>query len=99
MTLINGGTILRASGLSESQEACVEILEQALDLAREGKIEAVAVVTCMKDGFASASAGRRAGDLHLGCADLQRKILDAVTAPKQGRQYAQMQTAVWKPSQ
>ena len=73
------GTILRASGMSEAQEACVEVLEQALDEVRAGNVDAVAVVCCFKAGFASAMAGSRAGDLHLGCADLQHKILDAVT--------------------
>lgn len=79
--MLNGSTdsILRASGLSESQEACIEALAQAIDEVRSGNVDAVGVIACFKDGFASVTAGRRAGDLYLGCADLQRKILDRVT--------------------
>ena len=65
--------------LDESQRACVDLLEEALEQARDGKIDAVGIVVCMKGGFASVMAGKRAGDLNLGCDDLKRKILDAVT--------------------
>jgi hypothetical protein len=83
MTLVNGDSILRASGLSESQEACIEALQQAIDEVRSGNVDSVGVVCCFKDGFASVTAGRRAGDLYLGAGDLQRKILDRVTGRDQ----------------
>lgn len=66
-----------ASKLTEDQQACVDLLEQALDEARAGKIGTIGIIACMDGGYASVMAGRRAGDLHLGCADLMDRIKEA----------------------
>lgn len=76
---MNGASVLRTP-LNESQAACVDLLKEALAEALEGKINSIAIVVCMKGGFANVMAGTQAADLHLGAADLQRKILDAVTS-------------------
>jgi len=64
--------------LTTEQQAVIEVLEETLETARTGAIDAIGVVVCMKDGYASALAGKRASDLNLGCDILKRKILDAV---------------------
>lgn len=64
--------------LDENQESCVVLLTQALELAKRGEIETCGVVMCRTGGFASEMAGTKAGDLYLGCADLQDKILTRV---------------------
>jgi hypothetical protein len=64
--------------LTENQEACVSLLEEALREARDGNIETIGIVVCMTDGFASVMAGHQAADLNLGCDSLKRKILDAI---------------------
>jgi hypothetical protein len=64
--------------LTESQLACVDLLEEALREARAGNIHAVGIVVCMEGGFASVMAGTRAGDLALGAFDLQCKIREEV---------------------
>lgn len=68
--------------INEDQQACIELLEEALEQARDGKIFALAMVVCMEGGFADVIAGRRAGDLYMGCGDLQSKILEAVKNQK-----------------
>jgi hypothetical protein len=64
--------------LTPVQKGVVEVLEETLETAKAGQIEAIGIVVCMKDGYASAIAGKRAADLNLGCDSLKRKILDAV---------------------
>jgi hypothetical protein len=66
--------------LNEDQEAVVELLKQALEQAKEGNIDAVGVICCMKDGFASVMAGRRAGDLYMAAGEMQDRILKEVTS-------------------
>jgi hypothetical protein len=70
-------------GLDENQVACVDALKEALAQALEGNVDSMAVVLCMKGGWATHIAGNRPGDLNLGCDDLKGKILDAVVnSPK-----------------
>lgn len=64
--------------LGESEQACVELLQETLDLALEGKIASVGIVVCMDGGYASVMAGSKAADLNLGVDSLKRKIIDAV---------------------
>ena len=64
--------------LTVEQQAVVDLLEETLETARTGVADAIGVVLCMKDGYASAMVGKRASDLNLGCDSLKRKILDAV---------------------
>ncbi len=64
--------------LTEGQEACVELLEEALEQARQGRIYSVGVVVCMETGYATVMAGPHAADLNMGCDSLKKRILDAV---------------------
>lgn len=64
--------------LDDNQQACVDLLTQALDLAQEGKVTSIAMVVCMDSGWATVMAGNRPGDLNLGLDDLKDKILTEV---------------------
>jgi hypothetical protein len=77
---MNGPTLLTAKPLlTESQQACVDLLEEALKEARAGNIHAIGIIACLDGGFASVMAGTHAGDLTLGAFDLQCKIREEVT--------------------
>lgn len=65
---------LGAPALDESQQACVELLTDALDEALKGRITSVAIVVCMDDGIATVMAGKNGGALNIGCDDLKHKI-------------------------
>lgn len=71
--------------LDDNQIACVELLKEALAEALEGKVSCLGLVLCMQGGWASNLAGNRPGDLNLGCDDLKRKILEAVTESPKSR--------------
>ena len=45
-----------AKPLSEAQQACVDLLEEALEEARAGAIYSVGIVVCMKTGYATVMA-------------------------------------------
>lgn len=75
---VGNGAILRASGLSEDQEACVSLLSDALEEATKGRISSVAIVVCMDDGIATVMAGKNGGALNMGLDDLKHKIHGAV---------------------
>lgn len=64
--------------LTESQQACADLLEEALREAKAGHISSIGIVACMKTGYATVMAGSQASDLFMGAGSLQRKILDAV---------------------
>ena len=64
--------------LNDDQIEVVDALKEALALALEGGISSVAIIACMKTGYATVMAGRQAGDLNLGCDSLKHKILEAV---------------------
>jgi hypothetical protein len=64
--------------LNDDQIEVVDLLKEALAQALEGNVSSVAVIACMKTGYATVMAGRQAADLNLGCDSLKRKILDAV---------------------
>jgi hypothetical protein len=68
--------------LNDNQQACVELLQDALNEAKAGNIKAAAMVICLENGWATVFAGNPPGDLNLGLDDLKRKILDAVVGPK-----------------
>lgn len=70
--------ILSAKPLSEAQQACVDLLEEALQQANGGHIYSVGIIVCMKTGYATVMAGPHAADLNLGCDSLKKKILEAV---------------------
>ena len=83
--------------MSEEQIAIVDLLKEALAQALEGNIKTVGVVACLEGGFATVMAGRQAADLNLGCDELKRKILDAVTMGTEERQTRR--SAIFKPLQ
>ena len=62
------------SGLGDMQQACVDLLADALEEATKGRISSVAIVVCMDDGIATVMAGKNGGALNIGCDDLKLKI-------------------------
>lgn len=64
--------------LTESQQACVDLLADALEQAKGGHISSVAIVVDMATGFGTGMAGANAARLNLGCDSLKRKLLSAV---------------------
>jgi len=60
--------------LEPMQQACVDLLTDALEEAMKGRISSVALVVCMDDGIATVMAGVNGGALNLGCDDLKHKI-------------------------
>lgn len=87
MDLANG-TIL--TGLTPDQRATCDLLRETLVMAEQGQIDTIGVVACLKGGFATVIAGRRAGDLMLGAFDLQCKIRDATQGSLQTRQASRL---------
>lgn len=83
--------------LSEDQTAIVDLLKEALAQALEGNIKTVGVVACLDGGFATVMAGRQAADLNLGCDELKRKILEAVTEGSEEKQ--SRRSAIFRPLQ
>lgn len=65
--------------LDDNQQQVVDVLTQALELAKAGEINTVGVLACFKSGYASVMGGTDAGSLNLAADDLKRKILDNVT--------------------
>ena len=61
--------------LTQDQIAIVEICKETLAQAIEGQISSIAIIACMKSGYATVIAGRQASDLYMGAGSLQRKIL------------------------
>ncbi len=81
--LLSSAAIIGAKVLDDDQRACVDALEQALALARDGGVHGMAIALAMDGGWSTAIAGQRPGDLNLACDDLKGKILDAVlNSPK-----------------
>lgn len=82
MTNMNGPLIVQAP-LNEDQQACIDLLEQSLEVARRGDISSIAIIVCMKGGYSHVMAGAQAAELNLGCDSVKADILDRVkTAPK-----------------
>jgi hypothetical protein len=76
MSNVNGaGVILPAKApMDEYQQACIDLLADALEEATKGRITAVALVVCMEDGMATVMAGKNGAALNIGCDDLKKKI-------------------------
>ena len=73
--MINGQPlILDANTYNEDQIACIDLLMDALEEARKGRITSAAIVVCMDDGIATVMAGKNGGALNVGCDDIKRKI-------------------------
>jgi hypothetical protein len=82
LVMNNVGAIPLITPLNEAQQACVDLLTEALNEARSGAISSVGIIVCMKSGYATVMAGSAAADLNLGCDSLKRKIIDAVENDK-----------------
>ena len=78
MTNLNNSTALNRPVLDATQQACVELLTDALEEAVKGRITSVAVVVCMDDGIATVMAGKNCLALNIGCDDLKHKIRAAM---------------------
>ena len=65
------------TGLTADQQAVIDVLTEALDVAMGGNIDSIGIVVCMKGGYAHEVAGSRAGDLALGTLDLLLTIREA----------------------
>ena len=76
--MTNKPILLGLPSLSESQQACVDLLRETLNEAEAGNIHTIGIVVCMKTGYATVMAGAAAGDLNLGCDSLKNKIRCAV---------------------
>jgi hypothetical protein len=66
--------------LDEAQIACADLLKEALAEALEGRVTSIGIIACMKDGYAAVMAGHQASALNLGCDELKRRILDAISS-------------------
>lgn len=64
--------------LNEMQQACVDLLTDALEEAMKGRISSVAIVVCMDDGIGTNMAGTNGLALNIGCDKLKREILEAI---------------------
>ncbi len=71
---MNNGKIIRPDMLDDMQQACVDLLSDALEQAMAGRISSVAIVVCMDEGIATVMAGKQGTALYIGCGDLQHKI-------------------------
>ena len=64
----------KIAGIDKNQQACVDVLTDALEEAMKGRITSLALVVCMDDGIATVMAGTNGGALNIGCDDLKLKI-------------------------
>jgi hypothetical protein len=62
----------------DMQQACIDVLTDALEEAMKGRISSLALIVCMEDGIAPVMAGKNAGGLALGCLHLLREIDDEI---------------------
>jgi hypothetical protein len=81
---MSGKPILLHKQLTDTQRDCVDKLREALEQAEAGNISSIALVVCMKKGYATIVGGTQAADLNLGCDSLKRKILLEVEKPYSG---------------
>ena len=70
--------LIMKPALTESQQACADLLREALREAEDGNVNSIGIICCMGEGYASTMAGTQAAALNLACDSLKRKILDAV---------------------
>lgn len=82
--MAQNGTDLPKFGIVDpAQAACVQLLEQALQDARAGNVNTVAVVCVGPGGFGSAFAGPHADKLYLGLGACSKKLLSMVDGEEQ----------------
>ncbi len=76
--LVNNSKPFLGLAPSSDAQACADLLSEALELAREGKITSVGIVVCMDGGIGTVMAGKQGADLNIGCDDLKAKIHAAI---------------------
>lgn len=64
--------------LEPMQQACVDVLSDALEEAIAGNVTSVAIVACARDGIGTNMAGTNGLALNIGCDKLKREILEAI---------------------
>lgn len=64
--------------LEPMQQACVDVLTDALEEAMKGRISSVALIVCMDDGIGTTMAGTNGLALNIGCDKVKREILEAI---------------------
>jgi hypothetical protein len=77
MSHVNGpGVVLlpEKPAMSAEQQACIDLLADALEEATKGRISSCAIVVCMDDGIATVMAGKQGAALNIGCDDIKHKI-------------------------
>jgi hypothetical protein len=62
--------------LNAQQLDCLEKVNELREQIEQGNIDSIAVVACMKKGYAHFVGGNRAPELNLGLDSLKRVILD-----------------------
>jgi hypothetical protein len=73
--------------LTDDQLEVIGILEQALDLARDGKVGTIGVVVCLPEGPSHLIGGTRADWLYIGTGRMMRDILEATDDPVRRRKF------------
>ncbi len=68
--------------LNPRQQDCVNVIEEVLELAKEGKVDSVAIAACVDGGWANCFGGGRPGDLYMCLGDLQAQIRESVKTAK-----------------
>jgi hypothetical protein len=71
--------------LTDDQLEVIGILEQALELARDGKVDTIGVVVCLPEGPAYLIGGTQAASLYIATGLMRRDILAATEDPARRR--------------
>jgi len=75
MSILSSVPPILSSEDQKDQVAIVDMIKETLAQALEGKITSVAIIACMRGGYAHVMAGRQAADLNLGCDSVKAEIL------------------------
>jgi hypothetical protein len=67
--------------LTDDQLEVIGILEQALELARDGKVDTIGVVVCLQEGPAHLIGGTQAASLYIATGRMMRDILECTDNP------------------
>jgi hypothetical protein len=88
----NGTDAIEISGpLQQAQDPVIVCLEHALAAAKAGRVNTIGIIMIDANGGVLPSwGGLRLGDLHLGCALTQYRLMQVFTTP-------QNQSRIWRP--
>ncbi len=64
--------------LNPRQQDCLDVIAEVYELAKEGKVDSVAIAACVSGGWATCFGGGRPGDLYMSLGDIQQQILTNV---------------------